>query len=90
MLSKELLEIAKNNGYELRKELKNRMGYCYEYTLAKYDDSIYLGCKGNDEECFISEDEIIDRIQNGKTAEETETEELLNEFAKEIEKEMTA
>lgn len=90
MLSKELLEIAKNNGYELKKEIKNRMGYCFEYKLVKDNDSIYLGYKGNDEECFISEDEIIERIQNGKTAEEIESEELLNEFAKEIEKEMLA
>lgn len=90
MLSLELMKVARENGYELKKVLKNRMGYCYEYHLVKENDDIYLGYKSNMEECFISEDEIIDRIQNGKTAEEIETEELLNEFAKEIEKEMLA
>lgn len=89
MLSLELMKVAKENGYELKKVLKNRMGYCYEYHLVKENDDIYLGYKGY-EECFISEDEIIEIIQNGKTAEEIETDELLNEFAKEIEKEMLA
>ena len=88
MLSKELLTIAEKNGYELRKELKNRMGYCFEYSLVKDDDCIYLGYKSDIDECFVTEDEIIERIQNGKTAEEIEVEELLNEFAKEIEKEL--
>lgn len=90
MFSKELLAIAKENGYKVNKELKNRMGYCFEYSLVKSDDIIYLGYKSDMEECFISEDEIIYRIKNGKTAEEIETEKLLNEFAKEIEKEMLA
>lgn len=90
MLSLELMKVARENGYELKKVLKNRMGYCFEYSLVKSDDIIYLGYKSDMEECFISEDEIIDHIQNGKTAEEIETEELLNEFAREIEKEMLA
>lgn len=89
MLSLELMKVAKENGYELKKILKNRMGYCYEYHLVKENDDIYLGYKGY-EECFISEDEIMDRIQNGKTAGEIETEELLNEFERGIEKEMLA
>ena len=89
MLSLELMKVAKENGYELKKVLKNRMGYCYEYHLVKENDDIYLGYKGY-EECFISEDEIIDRIQSGKSQDEIDTEELLNEFAKEIEKEMLA
>ena len=90
MFSEELLATAKENGYELRKELKNRMGYCFEYSLVKENDNIYLGYKSDNDGCFISEDEAMKRIQNGKTAEEIETEELLNEFAKEIEKEMLA
>lgn len=88
MFSKELLTIAEKNGYELRKELRNRMGYCFEYSLVKDDDCIYLGYKSDMEECFISEDEIIERIKNGKSQEEIETEELLNDYAEMIEKEM--
>lgn len=90
MLSLELMKVARENGYELKKVLKSRMGYCYEYHIVKENDDIYLGYKSDNDGCFISEDEAMKRIQNGKTAEEIETEELLNEFAKEIEKEMLA
>ena len=90
MLSLELMKVAKENGYELKKVLKNCMGYCFEYSLVKSDDIIYLGYKSDMEECFISEDEIIERIKNGKSQEEIETEELLNDYAEKIEKEMLA
>lgn len=89
MLSLELMKVAKENGYELKKILKNRMGYCYEYHLVKENDDIYLGYKGY-EECFISEDEIMDRIQNGKSQEEIEMKLEIDEYARKIREEMLA
>ena len=90
MCEEKLLEIAEKYGFELKKELKYRCGYCYEFHLVNAKDTIYAGYAGNHERYFLSEKEIVQRIKNGKSSEEMEREELLRDHTSMIEKEMLA
>lgn len=74
--SEKLEKVAKENGYELKKELKNNFGYCYEYSFVKENDKIFFGRSGSVETYFREEDEIIDEMINGKPDYEKEFEEM--------------
>ena len=57
-----LNEIAKEYGCELVKELKNRLGYVYEYSFKKNGQKIYAGYIGNNDRYFLDESEIVAKI----------------------------
>lgn len=55
----ELEQAAEQNGYTLKKDLRNRLGYCYEYTLNKDGHSVFVGSISNVEQSFRPTKEVI-------------------------------
>ena len=75
----ELEQVAEQNGYTLKKDLRNHLGYCYEYTLYKDDHTVFVGSISNTEQNFRSSQEVIDEMLNGKVDYMAEFEQMYGE-----------